>query len=116
MPVGRMLAGMSNRELTEWAAYAAVEPFGEEQADRRAALICAVLEAVNTEKGKRPKHGVDGFLKLLRPEGTRPARDPEGQSPDALRAGMLKLASRGTKRTANPKRRGEAPPAAAATE
>jgi hypothetical protein len=83
---------MSNVELGEWLAFTALEPSGEEQANRRTALICAVIEAVNTERGKRPKNGVDGFLRMLRPDPPKP--EPAEHDPDKLRGQILALAAR----------------------
>jgi hypothetical protein len=45
-----MLAGMSSRQFSEWMAYAAVEPFGEERSDYRVAHALAVI--VNMFRGK----------------------------------------------------------------
>ena len=45
-----MLAGISSRQLAEWMAYAAVEPFGEERADYRLAYALSVI--VNLFRGK----------------------------------------------------------------
>jgi hypothetical protein len=45
-----MLASISSRQLSEWVAYAAVEPFGEERADYRLAYALAVI--VNLFRGK----------------------------------------------------------------
>jgi len=56
-----LLARLDSRELTEWRAYATVEPFGEERADRRAALICMVM--ANLQKGKKqPAFELDDFM------------------------------------------------------
>lgn len=45
-----MLAHISSRQLAEWVAYAAVEPFGEERADYRIAYALSVI--VNMFRGK----------------------------------------------------------------
>lgn len=45
-----MLAEMTSAQVTEWAAYAAVEPFGEERSDYRMAYALAVI--VNMFQGK----------------------------------------------------------------
>ena len=34
---------MSSAELTEWMAYFTMEPWGQQQADYRAGVICSVL-------------------------------------------------------------------------
>lgn len=41
---------MSWPQFVEWAAYARLEPFGEERADLRAALITAKIHNVNATK------------------------------------------------------------------
>jgi hypothetical protein len=47
MTVRELNARLDGQELTEWAAYARLEPFGEERADVRAALVCKVVADVN---------------------------------------------------------------------
>lgn len=41
---------MSSREVSEWQAYEAIEPFGERRADYRAASICHVIALANGAK------------------------------------------------------------------
>jgi len=53
MTVEELLTRMSSHELSEWMAYLAVEPFGEERADYRAAIGHALLANIN--RGKRSK-------------------------------------------------------------
>jgi len=52
---------MSSMEYAEWQAYYRLEPFGEQRADYRAALICKILADVNTPKGK-PHAKIGDFL------------------------------------------------------
>jgi hypothetical protein len=78
---------LSSRELNDWTAYAAVEPFGEEQANRRAALIAHTIAAANTPKGKKPP-SVEDFLGVLRPAEKRV------QTADELRSGLIAQANR----------------------
>jgi hypothetical protein len=42
MTVGELLARIDSAELTEWMAFDALEPFGEERADLRTGIIAAV--------------------------------------------------------------------------
>lgn len=49
-----MLDRMSSREFTEWMAYAALEPFGEERADLRSAQIAALIANANRDPKKKP--------------------------------------------------------------
>ena len=51
-----MLARMTSRQLSEWMAYGAVEPFGEDRADFRVAHALAVI------------------VNLLRPKDAPPVR------------------------------------------
>jgi hypothetical protein len=51
--VAELQAAMSSREFTEWQAYFALEPFGEERADIRAALVASVIANVNRNPKKR---------------------------------------------------------------
>lgn len=53
MTVGELLQRTSSRELTEWQAYAALEPFGEERADYRAALIAKSIWDVQLKPAER---------------------------------------------------------------
>lgn len=48
-----LLARMDSRELSEWMAYSQVEPFGEERADLRAALVAMTM--ANLWRGKDSK-------------------------------------------------------------
>ena len=77
---------MSGRELNDWLAYEALEPFGEEQADRRAALLAHVLIAVNTDKKNRGKvPSIDALMQSLRPGYEVPRRE---QSIEELKASL----------------------------
>ena len=53
MTVAELLERMSSRELTEWMAYYRLEPFGDERADLRNALLCTVM--VNLWSKKKAK-------------------------------------------------------------
>lgn len=45
---------MGSRELSEWMAYEQIEPFGEQRADLRAAIIAAtVANALRGRKSRR---------------------------------------------------------------
>ena len=62
---------MSSMEFAEWIAYSQVEPWGEERADLRAALICKILADINTPKGKQPMKLTDFLLKFDREKPTQ---------------------------------------------
>lgn len=48
-----MLAGMTSRQLTEWMAFAALEPFGDERADLRMGILASVIANVNRDPKRR---------------------------------------------------------------
>jgi hypothetical protein len=52
LDVDAMLEGMSARSLNEWAAYAGLEPWGEDRADLRAGIVAATIANVHRRKGR----------------------------------------------------------------
>lgn len=62
-------ARMDSREFAEWEAYFAIEPWGEERADLRAALLTCLTANLNRKKGAPP----------YRPADFMPYREPEKQ-------------------------------------
>ena len=86
---------LSARELIEWQIYAQTRPFGEEQEDRRAALIAHTVAGVF---GGKKTPDLNKFLAALRPDP--PA---EQQAPEDLRSRMLGLANRGKGKKPNDK-------------
>ena len=56
MTVRELLARVSSRELSEWMAYAKIEPFGEVRADLRAGIIASTVAntARDPKKRRRP--------------------------------------------------------------
>lgn len=87
---------MSSRELRDWEVYGAIEPFGEEQDNRRAALLAHVIVAVNTQKGKKAPDP-DVFLRMLRPDDS-PDAQRMGQTPEELAVTFAAAAQRRTLR------------------
>ena len=55
MTVRRMLDEMSSDELTEWAAFYRLDPWGEQRADLRQAMTTAATVNVHCGKGKGVK-------------------------------------------------------------
>lgn len=51
--VDALLCSISSRQLTEWMAYASIEPFGEERADLRMAIVAALIANANRDPDKR---------------------------------------------------------------
>jgi hypothetical protein len=46
---------LSSREIAEWIAYYQIEPFGEERADLRAAIIACVIANANRDSKEHPQ-------------------------------------------------------------
>lgn len=67
-----MLDRMSSHELTEWMAYASIEPFGEDRADLRAGMISSVIANTNRDPKKRaePYEPIDFMPFAEKPEPT----------------------------------------------
>ncbi len=56
MTVSELLDRIDSRELSEWIAYYAIEPFGEERGDLRMQRICQVTAQIAVgKKGRKPK-------------------------------------------------------------
>ena len=62
---------MPYAELVDWVAFSRIEPFGEERADWRAALVASVIAEVNRGRTKRKKPFQPKEF-LLRFEGKKP--------------------------------------------
>jgi len=65
---------MSSYEFSEWMAYYNLEPFGEERADLRMAMLASLIANVNRDKKRRP----NPFL----PKDFMPKFEHEEQTPD----------------------------------
>ena len=48
-----LLSRLSSRQISEWMAYYAIEPFGEERADLRMAILASLIANVNRDPAKR---------------------------------------------------------------
>ena len=72
------MSHMSAREFAEWMAYSQIEPWGEERADLRAALICKVLADINTPKGKQRAKLEDFMLRFDREKSTQTTEEMIG--------------------------------------
>lgn len=53
MTVDQLLAQISSAELSEWAAYYRLEPFGDERADLRAGIVASTV--ANTAQTRKRK-------------------------------------------------------------
>lgn len=82
MTRAELLSRISAKELRDWEVFAAVEPFGEERADIRSAIICCTLARGYGNK----KATVKDFLLKLDP--------PEPMTPEEIKACLMGI--RGT--------------------
>lgn len=89
-----MLAGMSSAMLSEWMAFAAVEPFGEERNDYRLAYALAVIVNLFRDKDTPPVQPKDlmpsvGILEAYVPEPYgAPAQPPKHPNVAAFEEAM----------------------------
>ena len=86
MTVGELLRRIDSRELAEWMAYYAIEPFGEERDDLRTGIIASTM--ANSWRGKGQKS--------MQPADFMPRFDgkkPKGQSLKDAKATFAKLKS-----------------------
>lgn len=76
MTRAELLARVSSLELSEWRAYSQVEPFGEERADMRAALVAQTMANLWRGKNTNP-FTLEDFMLKFEPE-------PEPMTPDQM--------------------------------
>lgn len=83
MTVRRLLEDTTSAELTEWAAFYEMEPFGPERGDLQAGIVAATVANVNRDpkKQKKPYNAQDFMPKFG--DGGREAKSPK--SADDLR-------------------------------
>lgn len=55
------LRNVSSRELSEWAAFYGMEPFGDRKADYRAGMVAATIANVNRAPNREPFKPDDFF-------------------------------------------------------
>ena len=66
MTVRELLVRISSKELAEWMAFYKLEPFGEERADIRAAIVACTM--ANLWRGKsQPAHRLEDFMPKFEP-------------------------------------------------
>ena len=53
MTVSEMLGRMDSTELAEWMAYDRIEPFGDQRADLRSAILCQQILAPYLKEGAK---------------------------------------------------------------
>lgn len=81
MTVDELLTRLTSRELSEWMAYASIEPFGEQRADLRAALVASVIANANRNPKKQPAAFTPSDFLLFK-EQTAP--DPDAVAAKAV--------------------------------
>lgn len=79
MTVRELLARVDSRELTEWAAFFDVEPWGCAEEDWRMGTVAAVIANVNRDAKKYPKpfEASDFAPRLRRQEQVEVEQTPE---------------------------------------
>jgi hypothetical protein len=81
--------------LTEWMAYSQIEPFGEEQENRRAALLATLLANANRDPDKRREpFTVEEILSWLRPSAEEQEPAAGGQTWQQQKAMMQALTAK----------------------
>lgn len=58
----KMLCEIPHRILMEWQQYAELEPFGEERADWRAAMIASTMANIHARKKGKPAFKIENFM------------------------------------------------------
>ncbi len=88
MTVEEMLGRIHSPELSEWMAYASIEPIGEKRMDLRFAMLaCTISNGIRGACGcKKPPLKLKDFLLNFDP--------PEQQTPDQMKAILLGLGKR----------------------
>lgn len=72
-----MLRSMTWRQYLGWILYASEEPFGEERADLRSAIVAAVVANANRDSRRRPRpFSPRDFMPLAARANRSPRRAP----------------------------------------
>jgi hypothetical protein len=73
--VEELLISVSSEELTEWAAYYQLDPFGSYRGDLQAGTVASTMANIHAKKGHRftptdfmPKFGVTDETKRMTPQ------------------------------------------------
>ena len=105
--VDALLARLSSRQISEWMAYYALDPFGEERADLRAAMVMALLANINRDPERRKEpYTPEEFM----PRFDGPSREPSpteatGQTWEQQKALMMALTGASPKTAARADKR-----------
>ncbi len=69
-----LLSRLSSKEVTDWQAFSAIEPFGEEREDIRAAMVaCTVANALRSSKS--PPCKIKDFMLNFEPPKQQSKQD-----------------------------------------
>jgi hypothetical protein len=63
-PVAELSRRLTSAELTEWAAYYNLDPWGEDRADLRAGIVAATIANRMRSKGEKTRKPVDFMPKF----------------------------------------------------
>ena len=66
MSVRQAQLEITSTEFAEWIAYSTLEPFGEERADLRSAIVACLIANTNRGKNQRPYKETDFMPKFGR--------------------------------------------------
>ena len=78
--MAELLATISSEELTEWAAYYQIDPFGSHRADIQAGVVASTMANIHAKRGHSftPADFIPRF-------GGEPVR-PKSMTPDEIKA------------------------------
>ena len=79
-----LLASISSEELTEWAAYYQLDPFGSYRADLQAGVVASTMANIHAKKGHT--FGPADFI----PRFGDPEKSPS-MSPDDIKAKLHRM-------------------------
>jgi hypothetical protein len=92
--VSELQARMSSREFAEWIEFYGLEPFGEERADVRSAIVASTIANANRDAKKRKKPWtVEDFM----PKFGQPAKRQQTWQQQLAIVEMLNEAFGGTR-------------------
>jgi len=72
--VRELLERVDSREISEWMAFAKVEPFGEERADIRSAIIACTMANMWLGKNQKP-YKITDFMPKFEPDEPQSTAD-----------------------------------------
>ncbi|HWO99203.1 MAG TPA: DUF4035 domain-containing protein [Methylococcus sp.] len=77
---------MSAEEHGDWEAYARIEPFGEERADLRSAMIAALLANIHRDGDRHPEpFQIADFLPRFG------SHEPDDADPEKIEEAMMRF-------------------------